>query len=167
MSKISIPTYCSIGNCQQCNTSMLSLQEWTILKFKNLGRQQKNYPHTSHAITSDVVVILCLRLGNGSAVVFQQHTDVMSQLISSLGVTLTFCHEWSSRVTNAVLRKSNPCLRCQKIVTPFCFVIIPENCPKTAENAYQQLGFYSEGLLREWQMPLKGIKQGGWRKVIG
>ena len=93
MSKISIPTDCSIGNCQQYNTSFLLLQVLKSLKFKFLRRQQKNYPHTSHRIRSDGVKLLGFGLGNGSAVVFQQHADVMSELVCSLGVTLTFCHE--------------------------------------------------------------------------
>ena len=48
---------------------------------------------STNAIRGDIVELLCLRLGDGSAIVFQQHADVVSQLISSLGVTLTFCHE--------------------------------------------------------------------------
>ena len=72
---------------------MLSLQELKRLKFKILGRQQKNYPHTSHRIRSDVVVSLGFRLGDGSTIVLLQHADVMSELVCSLGVTLTFCHE--------------------------------------------------------------------------
>ena len=64
------------------------LQVLKGLKFKFLRRQQKNYPYTSHAIRSDVVERLGFRLGDGSTIVFQQHADVMSQLISSLGITL-------------------------------------------------------------------------------
>ena len=47
----------------------------------------------SHRIRTDTVKLLGFRLGYGSAVVLQQHADVMSQLISSLGVTLALCHE--------------------------------------------------------------------------
>ena len=65
---------------------------------------------SAHCTRADVVVILCLRLGNGSTIVFQQHADIESQLIRSLGVTLTFCHEGRSGVTDAVLGKNDSCL---------------------------------------------------------
>lgn len=44
-------------------------------------------------IRLNVVEILGFRLGNGTAVVLQQHADVMSELVRSLGVALTFSHE--------------------------------------------------------------------------
>ncbi len=39
---------------------------------------------SSHAIRSDVVVILGFRLGDGSTIVFQQHADVMSEFVPYL-----------------------------------------------------------------------------------
>lgn len=60
---------------------------------------------SSHRFRSDAVKFLGFGLGNGSAVVFEKHADVMSQLISSLGVNLTF-----RRVADAVFEKNKPCL---------------------------------------------------------
>ena len=44
----------------------------------------------SHAIRSDVVVSLSFRFGDGSALVFEKHADIVSVLVRSLGVTLDY-----------------------------------------------------------------------------
>jgi len=48
---------------------------------------------STNAIRSDVEVILGFRLGDGSAVVVQEHGNVVSELVRGFCVTFHLCHE--------------------------------------------------------------------------